>query len=179
MPKIVDERAYNGFHAKVDRLGLTLLLQELKGILTGFDLAVLEQTDSNGGAAVRRRIDEGFERSGGWIKKQTGDVDWTKCHTVNGTRVCIGVETQVSARSDLLVMDIVHLRKAIESGTIDLGVLVVPSDRLSNFLTDRAPCMSDAIRHVGHAKAEDLPLLVIAIEHDRAGDALAKQRKAR
>ena len=179
MPKIVEERAFNGFHAKIDRLGLGPLLEELKRALTDFELAVLEQTDSNGGAAVRRKIDQGFERAGGWVRKQTGDVDWTKCHVVNGTRVCAGVEIQVSARSDLLVMDIVHLRRAIESGAIDVGVLVVPSDRLSNFLTDRAPCMSDAVRHVGHAKAEDLPLPLIAIEHDRPGEPLAKQRKAR
>jgi hypothetical protein len=75
------------------------------------------------------------------------------------------------------VMDIVHLRRAIEAGMIDVGILVVPSDKLSNFLTDRAPCMSDAKRHVGHAKAEDLPLILMALEHDGAGPALAKQKK--
>ena len=177
MPKIIEEAAYNGVSQKVERLGLSTLLAELRAVLTGFQLLVKENQDSNGGAGVRKLIDERFDRVGGWTKKQTGDVDWTKCHIVNGTRVCIGVEVQVSARSDLIVMDIVHLRRAIEAGLIDVGVLVVPSDRLSNFLTDRAPCMSDAKRHVGHAKAEDLPLILIAIEHDGAGPALAKQKK--
>lgn len=177
MPTIVEEANYNGVAQKVERLGLTVLLNELHSVLTGFQLLVLEETDRNGGAAVRRMIDERFDLTGGWTKKQTGDVDWTKCHVINGTRVCIGAEIQVSARSDLIVMDIVHLRRAIEAGLIDVGVLVVPSDRLSQFLTDRAPCMSDAKRHVGHAKAEDLPLILLAIEHDGPGPPLAKQKK--
>ena len=177
MPRIVEEAAYNGVVQKVERLGLASLVDELRAVLTGFQLLVMESQDSNGGAAVRRLIDERFDRVGGWTKKQTGDVDWTKCYIVNGTRVCVGVEIQVSARSDLIVMDIVHLRRAIEAGLIDVGVLVVPSDRLSNFLTDRAPCMSDAKRHVGHAKAEDLPLMLFAIEHDGPGPPLAKQKK--
>jgi hypothetical protein len=40
------------------------------------------------------------------------------------------VEIQFSARSDLVVIDLIHLRKAIVQGKIDIGVLVVPSDRL-------------------------------------------------
>jgi hypothetical protein len=177
MPKIVEEAAYDGVMQKTERLGLAPLIDELRNVLSGFQLLVKEAQDSNGGAAVRRLIDERFDKVGGWVKKQTGDVDWTKCHIVNGTRVCVGVEVQVSARSDLIVMDIVHLRRAIEVGMIDVGILVVPSDKLSNFLTDRAPCMSDAKRHVGHAKAEDLPLILMAMEHDGAGPALAKQKK--
>jgi hypothetical protein len=177
MPKIVEEAAYNGVVRKIERLGLGALVDELRAVLIGFELLVQETQDSNGGAAVRRFIDERFDSVGGWTKKQTGDVDWTKCYITNGTRVCVGVEVQVSARSDLIVMDIVHLRRAVDAGLIDIAILVVPSDRLSHFLTDRAPCMSDAKRHVGHAKAEDLPLIVMAIEHDGAGPPLAKQKK--
>lgn len=178
MPKIVEEATYNGAVQKVERLGVSELLDEVRSVLTGFQLLVQETQDSNGGAAVRRLIDQRFDDAGGWTKKTSGDVDWTKCHIVNGTRVCVGVEIQVSARSDLIVMDIVHLRNAIESGQIDIGILVVPSDRLSYFLTDRAPCMSDAKRHVGHAKAADLPLVLMALEHDGPGPALPKQKKA-
>ncbi|MGA2063590.1 MAG: hypothetical protein ABSG86_01410 [Thermoguttaceae bacterium] len=177
MPKTVEEVPYNGAVQRAERLGIGPLLEELREILTGFQLLVKEAVDSNGGAAVRRLLDERFAAATGWTRKQTGDVDWTKCHTVNGTQVCLGVEIQVSARSDLPVMDIVHLRRAIEGGLTDVGVLVVPSDKLSLFLTDRAPCMSDAKRHVGHAKAEDLPLILIAMEHDGPGPALAKQKK--
>ena len=177
MARIVEEAFYNGALQKLERLGLRGLIDEIRSVLTGFPLLVQETTDSNGGAALRKLIDQGFESAGGWTKKVTGDVDWTKCHTVNGTQVCVGVEVQVSARSDLLVMDIVHLRDAIEAGLIDVAVLVIPSDRLSNFLTDRAPSMSDAKRHVGHAKADDLPLILMAVEHDGPGQALVKQKK--
>ncbi len=177
MPSISEEKPFNGVYEKADRLGLRPLLNELKSILTGFTLLVKEERDANGGAAVRRMIDKRFENAGGWTKIVTGDVDWTKSHVVNGTTVRVGAEIQFSARSDLLVVDIIHLRKAIVGGLIDIGVLVVPSDDLSVFLTDRGPCMSDAKRHVIEARAEDLPLLLIALHHDGPGPALAKQKK--
>jgi hypothetical protein len=68
-------------------------------------------------------------------------------------------------------------RVTIERADIDVGVLVVPSDRLGVFLTDRGPRMADAKKHVRAARADDLPILLVAIEHDGAGPALAKQAK--
>ena len=183
MPKIVEECPYDGVMERVSRLGLGPALQAVKEVLTGFDLRVREERDANGGAAVRKLIDAQFERqnvgqqSPGWVKTVSGGIDWKRCHQINGTSVCIGVEIQFSARSDLLVMDIIHLRKAITAGEIDVGILVVPTDGLSHFLTDRGPCLSDAKRHVKEARADDLPLLLIALEHDGPGPALAKQAK--
>jgi hypothetical protein len=106
-------------------------------------------------------------------------VDWTKCHHANGTEVCLGIEIQMSARSDMLVMDVQHLRVAMTEGRIDVGVLAVPSDALGAFLTDRAPCLSDARRHVDLARATDLPLLLIGLTHDGPGDPLPKRVKRR
>jgi hypothetical protein len=177
MPRIVEEKSYNGAQERVTRLGLAPLVDEVRTIITGFDLRVHESRDANGGAAVRRMVDARFQNAKGWTKSQTGDVDWRKCHKINGTRVCLGVEVQFSARSDLLVIDIIHLRKVIVAGTIDVGILVVPSDRLSVFLTDRGPSMADAQRHVKEARAEDLPLVLMSVEHDGAGPPLAKQKK--
>lgn len=177
MPRIVEEQSYNGVLDRVQRLGIATLLDELRELLRGFELLVEERRDANGGAAVRKLLDGRFQAGSGWTKKQTGDVDWTKCHTVNGTKICVGVEIQFSARSDLIVVDIIHLRKALTDGKIDVAVLVVPSDRLAVFLTDRGPKMADAKRHVREARADDLPLLIIALEHDGAGTALAKQPK--
>ena len=177
MPRIVEEQSYNGVSEKTARLGLEPLLEEIRGILRGFTLLVKEERDANGGAAVRRLIDDRFERAAGWTKKQTGDVDWTKCLIVNGTRVCIGVEIQFSARSDLVVVDLIHLRKALTEGKSDVAMLVVPSDRLGVFLTDRGPKIADAKRHVREARADDLPLPLVALEHDGPGPALAKQSK--
>ena len=120
-------------------------------------------------------LDTRFETASGWTKVQSGDIDWTKCHRANGIQVCLGVEIQVSARSDMLVVDIIHLRKAFVEGKIDAGILVVPSDTLGRFLTDRGPRLSDAKKHVDFARADDLPLLLLALTHDRAGQALPKR----
>lgn len=177
MPRITEEQPYNGVQERIARLGLNDLLDEIRTILTGFELRVKEEKDANGGAAVRRMIDARFAQHSDWVIKKAGDVDWTKCQSINGAQVCLGVEVQFSARSDLLVMDIIHLRKTLTQGKIDAGILVVPSDRLSVFLTDRGPSISDAKRHVQEARAGDLPLLLIALEHDGPGEPLAKQEK--
>jgi hypothetical protein len=177
MPKIVEEIYYNGARERIERLGLGPLIDEIKNAVQGFTLLVKEETDTNGGAVVRKLLDQRFAAAGGWTKKTGGDIDWTKCHRVNGTRVCVGVEVQVSARSDLLVMDMIHLTAAFRDGRLDVGVVIVPSDRLSRFLTDRGPCISDAKRHAKVARLEDSPLVLLAIEHDGPGEPLAKQKK--
>lgn len=177
MPRIVEEVHYDGARERVARLGLTPLIEEIKEIVTGFKLLVQEKTDANGGAAVRKLLDARFEQFGGWTKKVAGDIDWTKCKVVNGTKVCVGVEVQVSARSDLLVVDMIHLTAAFRDGRLDVGIVIVPSDKLSKFLTDRAPCISDAKKHAKAARLEDSPLILLAIEHDGPGPLLAKQAK--
>jgi hypothetical protein len=176
MPTL-EEVPYDGFYEKTKRLGLEGILNEVRAILGNFELRVLEKKDGNGGAALRELIDARFKAAGTWKKIQSGGIDWTKCHRANGTEVCLGIEIQVSARSDMLVMDIQHLRLAMIEGSIDVGVLAVPSDKLGNFLTDRAPCLSDAKRHVDVARAADLPLLLVGITHDGPGDALPKRYK--
>ena len=178
MPKL-EEVAYDSAIEKAKRLGLTALLDEVRRIVGEFVLLVEERRDANGGAALRELLDERFAAAKDWSKKQTGGVDWTKCHVMNGISVCVGVEVQVSARSDMLVMDIEHLRVAMIDGEIDIGLLVVPSDALSEFMTDRAPCLSDAKRHVRMARAEDLPILLVALTHDGGGPPLTKRTKRR
>jgi hypothetical protein len=176
MPKIADRKFFNGTNEKLDRLGLRGLWQELETLLTRFELLVVEARDSNGGAAVRVLIDDRFRTAGGWENKPTGGVDWTKCRTVNGTRVCLGVEIQFSARSDLLIVDVQHLRDEITEGRIDVGVIVVPSNKLAYFLTDRVARYTDAVKAVERARASDLPLVVLALEHDGPGPALMKRQ---
>jgi hypothetical protein len=177
MPRIAEEVYYDGARERIDRLGIAPLIDEVKSTVSGFKLLVKEKKDANGGAAVRKLIDARFKAAGGWTNKTAGDIDWTKCRKVNGTSVCIGVEVQVSARSDLLVMDMIHLTAAFRDGRLDVGVIIVPSDKLSRFLTDRGPCISDAKRHARVARLEDSPLVLFAIEHDGPGDPLAKQAK--
>jgi hypothetical protein len=177
LPHIHEEQPYNRALERINRLGLAPLLDELRHILTGFTLRVREEKDANGGAAVRRMLDAQFRVADGWRGKTSGGIDWRKCLVINGASVCMGVEIQFSARSDLVVIDIIHLRQALTAGEIDVGILVLPTDRLSVFLTDRGPSIATAKRHVLAARAEDLPLLLIALEHDGPGPPLAKQGK--
>jgi hypothetical protein len=153
-------------------------MDELREILTGFELRVLEEVDSNGGAAVRKLIDARFTAAEGWSKKTTGGVDWTKCKRINGTEVCIGVEIQVSGRSDLVAVDILHLSQAVKKGELDVGVIVVPDNRLAPFLTDRCPSLRETARHVDEWRVDDFPLTLIGFEHDGPGPRLEKQSKA-
>ncbi len=176
MPQIATERNYNGAQSRIERLGLQPLWEEITRAVTEFDLRVREERNANGGAALREMIDRRITELGGWEPRQTGGVDWTKCLVVNGTEVCMGVEIQMSGRSDLLVVDVAHLREEVTAGNIDVGVIVVPSDGLGYYLTDRAPRFSDAIVAVERARAEDMPLSVLAIHHDGPGDALPKRR---
>jgi hypothetical protein len=74
---------------------------------------------------------------------------------------------------------LIHLRKSIVEGNIDVGILVVPDDQLAVYLTDRGPNLSDALKHMAEARVEDFPLILIALGHDGAGPGLAKQPKKR
>lgn len=92
--------------------------------------------------------------------------------------MCIGVEVQVSARSDLVVIDILHLRNAIENGSIDVGVIIVPSDTMAYYLTDRCPSLRETVNALEHSmRGQNLPIVVIAIEHDGPGAALPKRKR--
>jgi hypothetical protein len=172
--KIVNEKPYDGFERKVVRLGLVELIDEVKALISQFDLLLLEERDRNSSAAVRRMLDARFTATPGWRKIQSGGIDWTKCIFHNGAEVCVGVELQVSSRSDLLTNDLTHLTRAIEQGDIDAGIIVVPSDTTAYFLTDRVPRFRDALDHVDRAKAQFSPLLILSIGHDGPGPALPK-----
>jgi hypothetical protein len=179
VPKLTDEVPFGGAVEKIARLGLAPLYREVQEILKGFTLLVKEKKNANGGKAVRVLIDARFEarQKTGWKKRQTGAVDWTKCRVVDGTKVCLGVEVQMSARSDLIIIDLIHLRLALTSGGIDIGILVVSSDKLGPFLTDRGPRLADARRMIREARVEDLPIILLGLEHDGPGPALPKQPK--
>jgi len=178
MPKISDRKFFDGALERVDRLGLRPMWTELEAILSRFELLVEERRDANGAAEIRSIIDGRFRKATGWTSKTSGGVDWTKCEAINGANVCLGVEVQFSGRSDLLIVDVVHLRDELIAGKIDVGVIVVPSDPLAVFLTDRVARFTDAVKAIERARAQDLPLAVLSLEHDGPGAAL-KKRKTR
>ncbi len=172
MPTISEIKDYNGFVQRSERLGLTELVDQAESTLTDFRLLIEETKHVNGTRGLRRTIDAGFGGLGGWTKITVGGIDWTKA---NDTGAKVGVEVQVSGRSDLLAVDIIHLRESVEGGVIDIGVIIVPDDTLSRFLTDRTPNLRTALRHV-EGRAHNLPIRVIAFRHDGIGEALPKMR---
>src|SRR6266849_6623456 len=109
--KITNIKYYGGARDKIARLGLSHLFLELQQIILDTPLFLVEVKHGNGAAAVREAIDKGFVAATGWVNKQTGDVDWVKRYRFNESMIAkLGVELQVSARSDLIVRDLVHLR---------------------------------------------------------------------
>ena len=172
MPLITARRSYNGFDQKVQRLGLQPMLDEIEDSVTGFQLLVEETRHANGTKSIRETIDHRFEQLGGWTQAVVGDVDWTKVDSADRS---VGVEVQVSGRSDLLAVDVLHLHQQLSDGHLDAGVIVVPDDTLSRFLTDRTPNLRTAIRHV-ESRARDMAVQIIAFRHDGTGDAIPKAR---
>jgi len=153
----------------VCRLGLSHIFLELLEILVSTDIHVLDQKQANGAGRVRELIDDRFGGYEDWVQSKSGDVDWVKRFRYNQTIVSrIGVEIQVSGRSDLLARDIIHIRNSLQDSNIDVGVIVVPSDEFEFFLTDRVANFSYAVRYVEEElrEAKDYPIVLLAVEHD-------------
>jgi hypothetical protein len=122
----------------VCRLGLAHIFLELQELLISVKVNILEEKEANGAGHVRELIDKRFEEAEDWVRSKSGDIDWVKRFRFNQTIVSrIGVEIQVSGRSDLLARDIVHIRNNLQDSHIDVGVIVVPSDYFEYYLTDR------------------------------------------
>jgi hypothetical protein len=179
MPKIASEQSFDGAEALIQRLGLDELLGEVRRLITGFQFLAEERKDANSAKVLRVMIDAQFKAAGGWTQKKSGGVDWIKQQAINGRPryISIGVEIQVSGRNEVISVDLIHLRKELLQGMIDLAVLVVPSDKLGYFLTDRVAKLSEATRHIQMARADDMPFVLIAIDHDGPGPSHVKQTK--
>jgi hypothetical protein len=180
MPKIASEQSFDGANALIDRLGLDELVDEVRRVITSFPLLLEERWNTNSAKVVRELLDAQFRNAGGWTQRKSGGVDWIKSQAINGRprHICIGVEIQVSGRSDLLSVDLIHLRQELLQGKIDLAVLIVPSDDLGYFLTNRVAKLSEAKRHIEITRADEMPFILMAIEHDGPGPFLKKQIKS-
>jgi hypothetical protein len=187
MPTIVNRYEPGGVVTRIDRLGLRPLVEDLERIVTGFDLRVLEERDQNSGGLVRELLDARFEAENRrlglsasdplrWKCKRTGGIDWAKLLPMASATVAIGVEIQFSGRSDLMIVDVAHLREGVAEGNIDVGFLIVPSINLSKFLPDRVGSFADANLALRRARALDEPIILWGLEHDGPGPALAKKR---
>ncbi|MBA3351997.1 MAG: hypothetical protein H0U23_06150 [Blastocatellia bacterium] len=177
--KITKITYYGGGRDKICRLGLADLFLELQEIILQTKIVLEESAEANGAAGIREALDASFAGGDNWIGIKAGGIDWIKKIRYNQTFLArLGVEIQVSARSDLLIRDVVHLRNSLQKAEIDVGVIVVPDDRLQKFLPDRTPCFSDAIRYieVEFKEATTFPIVVIGIEHDAPGKAIPKKK---
>lgn len=156
MPKLTERAFFGGSEERLDRLGLSNVWKELESILTNFQLC-LDKQDNNidGGIVLRKLIDARFRSTSGWKGKRSGQVNWTRCYKIRDVHVCLGVQVQlsVSAESDLLLIDLQYLRDEIADGKIDVGAIVVPSDKLARFLTDGVVRYSDAVRAIERMQA--------------------------
>ena len=155
------------------RLGLSHIFLELLEIMISTDIRVLDKKQANGAGRVRELIDERFGNYQDWVQSKSGNVDWIKRLRYNQTIVSrMGVEIQVSGRSDLLARDIVHIRNNLQDSHIDVGAIVVPSDEFEYFLTDRVANFSYAVRYVEEElrEAKDYPIVLLAVEHDGYSD---------
>ena len=162
------------------RLGLAHIFLELQEILISTDVRVLDKKQANGAGRVRELIDEQFGHYEDWVQSKSGDVDWIKRFRYNQTIVSrIGVEIQVSGRSDILARDIVHIRNNLQESHIDVGVIVVPSDEFEYFLTDRVANFSYAVRYVEKelSEAQSYPIILLGIEHDGFSDKPLPKKK--
>lgn len=151
------------------RLGLAHIFLELQEILISTEVRIFNEKQANGAGHVRELIGQRFSQYGDWVQSKSGDIDWVKRFRYNQTIVSrIGVEIQVSGRSDLLARDIVHIRNNLQDSHIDVGVIVVPADEFEYFLTDRVANFSYAVRYVEEElrEAQSYLIILLAIEHD-------------
>ncbi|MDE0267270.1 MAG: BglII/BstYI family type II restriction endonuclease [Thaumarchaeota archaeon] len=172
--KIDSMKFYNGSCEKIARLGMSDMLFELLNILMNTRIFLEEKKDANSGKVVRQQIDLMLEDAQYWVKTVTGDLDWVKSKkTSPATTIKMGVEIQMSARSDLVIRDLLHMRESMKQGKIEIAVLVVPSDKMSRFLPDRAPSLSESLRYVEKEfeEIQQFPLVLISVEHDGSGEA--------
>lgn len=118
---------------------------------------------------------------GGWKKTQVGGVDWVKEVSLqSGSAVAhaaLGVEIQVSGRSTMLYRDVSHLRESLNGAKIDAGVIVVPDDHLSAFLTDRAPSLREALETIKDVRADQVPIRLLPIGLDSFVDEAIPKRR--
>ena len=176
MPEVTECAFFGGAREKLNRLGLKCIWNELENVLTDFELHSGNRNNITGRLSLRNLIDERFRSLVAWQLKRGGY--WAGCHKIYGIRAYLGVRMQfsVTPQSDRLFVDLQYLCDGIIRGQIDVGALVVPSDNPTSLPKGHVARYSDAVKAVERARASDLPLAVLALEHDGPGPALIKRQ---
>lgn len=158
------------------------LFLELEDLLLNTGIYIKYEKNANSAGHVREQIDKGFDQAGGWTKNTSGDIDWIKKIRYNDSLIArMGVEIQVSSRSELLFKDILHIRNRIQDGYIDAAAVVVPDNEFAYYLTDRIPNFSYALQvFEEYAKeAKDQPIVLIGIGQDGSSEAVLPKKKTK
>lgn len=163
---------------KIARLGLTDLFLNVQEIVLETRVTLIESVRANRAGRIKKEINASFFSRKDWVQTKAGAIHrGRRLFDNRNCRPILGVQIQVSARSDLLIRDVVHLRNSLQKAEIDVGVIVVPDDRMQKFLPARTPSFSDAVRYieVEFKEAMTFPIVVMGIEHDSPGKAIPKK----
>ncbi len=173
-------KTFNGTVRKVNRLGLGGVLEELRRFVGQFSPLNGEMIYVDPGKMIGESL-QGFLSRAGWTRHRAGRGYWKKSLTIDGVEVSLGTRVQLNRRKglnarDAMTVEVVGLANRITSGAIDVGALVVAEDRLAMRLGRRVPSFSEAVEAVERCGTTDLPLIILALEHDGPGPALPKKR---
>lgn len=179
MAKIQVVQKYDGFDQVLKRFHLQPHWKDMIGFLEAIPLKVMDRRNENGAAALRAMIDKAFENRNGWSIIKQGGIDWIKTIKNGKMELKLGIEIQVSSRSDLIAVDLMHLNQGFKEGSLDAGAILVPSNDLASRLVDRAPNLRETMRHFDLFTAiKDRPVALLTIEQDGFSPiALPKQKR--
>ena len=175
--RITQMRFYDGARERICRLGLAGAMIELEEALLRTEIRLDEPVRIG---SLYSLIDGALARCDGWEKSMAHGVDRIKMFQYGNVSLArLGVQLKMPSFSNMSMADIIHLRRGIIEGLIDVGVVVVPDDRLQIFLPDRTPAFKDAVRYIEDEfkEAMNYPFIVMALEHDGPGEALPKQAR--
>lgn len=178
--KISHTTFYAGARDKLCRLGLAKPFVDLQELILDTKIQLPLKRKATNNNFVNRRLNRRLVASGDWRRNASPGVRRVRHIRYKDIFLArLGVEVQVSARSDLLIRDIVHLRNSLQEGVIDIGVIVVPDDEMQVFLTDRTPSYRDAVRYIEKEfkEATTFPIIIMAIGHDGISDKPLPKKK--
>jgi|SRR5437588_8009492 len=176
--KISQTKSYSGASDKLCRLGLAETFVHLQEAIFDTKVYLSSKRKPSKGVLVSRQFAKALIGGPSWRRDASGK--WIGQFRYEDQFLSrLGLEIQISSRSDLLIRDIVHLRNSLQEGVIDIGVIVVPDDEMQVFLTDRTPSYRDAVRYIEKEfkEATTFPIIIIAIEHDGISDTALPKKK--
>jgi hypothetical protein len=162
-------RYFAGAEAKLHRLKLGPLLAGVEQRLQSSVVLLAESDRASNAIELQHQLGGLFA-----IEKARGGK-WSSCRRIGDAELRLEFRMRISSRRQILYKDVLHLRYSLECGDVDLGVIIVPSDKLQRCLSSRTPSSSYAATVIREMSADCFPIVLIEIEHDGLGPVLAKR----